>query len=214
MRNYIVSDSEIKKAEKDIFENKYHFNSEQKEFIKYLDSCCLQAYAGTGKTSTIVGKLHVLAQKDVWKSGRGICVLSHTNVAVDEIRKHVAIHYPAIMEYPNFIGTIQEFVNKFLFAPYLARKGMRMQFQDETYNYKPDWQSLNILDAKIKKVILQFTAIFNKSTNEESIFDQIYLNMNTPCFSGKYFPLEAINKRRKKRSSWRPLREVGRRRHC
>lgn len=132
MCNYITTNEEIEEAEKDIFENGEHFNDEQKNFLKCLDSCCVQAYAGTGKTSTIVGKLHILAQKNVWQNGRGICVISHTNVAVDEIKKHVAKHYPAIMQYPNFIGTIQEFVNKFLFIPHLSNKGFQIKFQDES----------------------------------------------------------------------------------
>jgi|GEM_PF-5213123 len=132
MCDYLVTDDEIKKAEQDIFENDEHFNEEQKIFLKCLDSCCLQAYAGTGKTSTIAGKLHILAQKNVWRNGRGICVISHTNVAVDEIKKHVAKHYPQIMEYPNFVGTIQEFINKFLFIPYLQSKGLQIKFQDNT----------------------------------------------------------------------------------
>lgn len=134
MCNHIVTDQEIEKAEQDILKIGQHFNDEQKTFLKCLDSCCVQAYAGTGKTSAIVGKLHAFAQKIVWQNGRGICVISHTNVAVDEVKKHVAKHYPAIMQYPNFIGTIQEFVNKFLFIPFLASMGLQIKFQDE-YRY-------------------------------------------------------------------------------
>jgi hypothetical protein len=140
MCNYIVTNKEIEKAEKDIFGDGLHFNDEQKTFLNCLASCCVQAYAGTGKTSAIVGKLHTLAQKNVWQNGRGVCVISHTNVAVDEIKKHVAKHYPAIMQYPNFVGTIQEFVNKFLFIPYLAGKGLQIKFQDESrfFDYKSE----------------------------------------------------------------------------
>src|SRR3989344_2617478 len=108
MCDYTITDQEIEKAEKKILGDSLHFNDQQKNYLKCLDSIHIQAYAGTGKTSTMVGKLHVLAQKNVWKNGRGICVISHTNVAVNEIKKHVAKHYPSIMEYPNFIGTIQE----------------------------------------------------------------------------------------------------------
>ena len=140
MCNHIVTDQEIEKAEQDIFEIGQHFNDEQRTFLKCLDSCCVQAYAGTGKTTAIVGKLHIYAQKNVWQNSRGICVISHTNVAVDEIKKHVAKHYPAIMQYPNFVGTIQEFVNKFLFIPYLASKGLQIKFQDESrfFDYKSE----------------------------------------------------------------------------
>jgi DNA helicase II / ATP-dependent DNA helicase PcrA len=131
MCNFIVTDEEINKAEQDIFLGQGTFSDEQKAFLKCLDSCSLQSYAGSGKTSTLVGKLHILAQKRVWETGRGICVISHTNIAVDEIKSRVANHYPEIMEYPNFVGTIQEFVNKFLFVPYLANLKMQIRFQDE-----------------------------------------------------------------------------------
>jgi len=154
MCNYIVTNQEIERAEQDIFKNGQHFNKDQKTFLKCLDSCHLQAYAGTGKTSAIVGKLHVLAQKDVWKNGRGICVISHTNVAVDEIKKHVARHYPAIMEYPNFVGTIQEFANKFLFIPYLASYGLHIKFQDNSrYNdYKNELEDQLIVQRITNKL--------------------------------------------------------------
>ncbi len=131
MCNFIVTDEEINKAEQDIFLGQGSFSDEQKTFLKCLDSCSLQSYAGSGKTSTLVGKLHILAQKRVWEKGRGICVISHTNIAVDEIKSRVASHYPEVMEYPNFVGTIQEFVNKFLFVPYLATLKMQIRFQDE-----------------------------------------------------------------------------------
>lgn len=131
MCNFIVTDEEINKAEQDIFLGHGSFSDEQKAFLKCLDSCSLQSYAGSGKTSTLVGKLHILAQKRVWETGRSICVISHTNIAVDEIKSRVANHYPEIMEYPNFVGTIQEFVNKFLFVPYLATAKMQIRFQDE-----------------------------------------------------------------------------------
>lgn len=140
MCDYLVTEKEIINAEKDVFPDGGSFNDEQKKFIKCLAPCHLQAYAGTGKTSAIVGKLHVLAQKNMWKSGRGICVLSHTNVAVNEIKNRVAKHYPEIMRYPNFVGTIQEFVNEFLFVPYLASRGLKIRYQDEKrfFNWKDD----------------------------------------------------------------------------
>lgn len=131
MCNFIVTDEEINKAEQDIFLGQGSFSDEQKDFLKCLDSCSLQSYAGSGKTSTLVGKLHILAQKRIWETGKGICVISHTNIAVDEIKSRVASHYPEIMGYPNFVGTIQEFVNKFLFVPYLATLKMQIRSQDE-----------------------------------------------------------------------------------
>ncbi len=156
MCTYTITNKEIEKAELHIL-GKDNFNNEQKSFIKCLDSCCVQAYAGTGKTTSIVGKLHVLAQKNVWRNGRGICVISHTNVAVDEIKKYVAKHYPSIMQYPNFIGTIQEFINRFLFTPCLASQGLRIKFQDESrfVDYKKDLHNQTVIqriDNKLRQL--------------------------------------------------------------
>jgi len=63
--NYDITDEEISLAEREVLRKGESFNDEQKTFIKCLKSCCVQAYAGTGKTTSIVGKLHVLAQKRI-----------------------------------------------------------------------------------------------------------------------------------------------------
>lgn len=175
MCNYIVSETEIEKAESDIFENGSHFNDKQKIFLRCLDSCYLQAYAGTGKTSTIVGKLHILAQKRIWQNGRGVCIISHTNVAVDEIKKHVAKHYPEIMGYPNFVGTIQEFVNKFLFIPYLAFNNLQIKFQDDSryFNYQSDLQDQTV----VQRISNKLTQL-NHSQNGDARND-FYERLNT-----------------------------------
>jgi superfamily I DNA/RNA helicase len=150
----LITDQEIEIAGHDILDKGQHFNPEQNEFMKCLDSCCVQAYAGTGKTSTVVGKLHVLAQKDIWSNGRGICVISHTNVAVDEIKKHVSRHYPAIMAYPNFVGTIHEFINRYLFIPYLSSLGLQIRYQDNSryFDYKNEIADKIVIQRIVNKL--------------------------------------------------------------
>lgn len=155
MCHYIVTDAEIEKAEIDILGTNKNFNPDQKNFLRCLDSCCLQAYAGTGKTSSIVGKLHVLAQKKIWRMGRGVCVISHTNVAVNEIKNHVARHYPEIMEYPNFVGTIQEFVNQFLFIPFLSQTGLRIKQQSEVRYL--EWENFPHIKKRIANHVRQLS---------------------------------------------------------
>ncbi|WP_369127725.1 UvrD-helicase domain-containing protein [Brevibacillus laterosporus] len=49
----------------------------------------IQACPGSGKTTTLLAKLTILSRKLPLKSNKGICVLTHTNVAVDEIRKRL-----------------------------------------------------------------------------------------------------------------------------
>ncbi|WP_280351846.1 UvrD-helicase domain-containing protein [Nocardia abscessus] len=110
-------------------------DQEQWDFLQSADSLDLQAAPGSGKTSLIGLKLLVLA--DHWTSTtRGVCVLSHTNTAKDEIIARIS-DSPCgarLQRYPHFIGTIQSFTSTFLALPYL--RGMRMQVQivdDDAY---------------------------------------------------------------------------------
>ena len=69
------------------------------------------------------------------ENGAGICVLSHTNVAVNEIKTKMASYTGKLMRYPNYFGTIQSFINQFVTMPYLKRKfGKAVQeVDDRTY---------------------------------------------------------------------------------
>lgn len=96
----------------------------------------IQACPGSGKTTLIGLKLLILAKK--WASPhRGVCVLTHTNVAKAEILDQIkASRYGYnIMRYPHFIGTIQDFVNTFLALPYARSQGWSPQLVDSArYN--------------------------------------------------------------------------------
>ena len=54
-----------------------------------------------------------------FKNGSGVCVLSHINVAVDEIKMRLADYADILMSYPNYVGTIQSFIDQFVTIPYL-----------------------------------------------------------------------------------------------
>ncbi|AYM60604.1 UvrD-helicase domain-containing protein [Agrobacterium fabrum] len=92
----------------------------------------VQACPGSGKTTLVALKLIALAKK--WTDQRrGICVLTHTNVAKDEILKRLRDH-PAgyrLSRYPHFIGTIQEFVDTFLAFPYARARGWEVRLLPE-----------------------------------------------------------------------------------
>lgn len=90
------------------------FDPERIEFITNLDTCDLLAVPGSGKTTALMAKLYCLSKQMPFNDGSGILVLAHTNNAVDEIEKKLKKHCPHLFEYPNFVGTIQSFVNKYL----------------------------------------------------------------------------------------------------
>lgn len=95
-----------------------HFDDERRDYIKNIKSCDLLAVPGSGKTTALQAKLYCLSKLRPNTSTSGILVLSHTNAAVEEIKRKLALSCPSLFEYPNFIGTIQDFVDTFLAIPY------------------------------------------------------------------------------------------------
>lgn len=90
------------------------------------------AVPGSGKTSLLAAKLLLLAKK--WPhSRRGICVLSHTNVARDEIARRLAetAEGAQLLGYPHFIGTIHSFVNQFFAMPMLRSLEQKVDVIDD-----------------------------------------------------------------------------------
>lgn len=111
-----INENHIKEAESILINGK-EFDTERLNFIKKLDSCDLLAVPGSGKTTALQAKLYCIAKHLPFKDGSGILILSHTNAAVEEIEKNLKQHCPILFQYPNFVGTVQSFVNKFLANP-------------------------------------------------------------------------------------------------
>ncbi len=111
------------------FESRFQglsFDDESKDFIKCLDSKDIQACPGAGKTTSLVAKLDIIASQMPFKDNSGILVLTHTNVAVDEIKAKLGANAKILLSYPNHVGTFQSFVNKFLAIPmYVKLVGKR-----------------------------------------------------------------------------------------
>lgn len=90
------------------------------------------AVPGSGKTSLLAAKLLLLAKK--WPHARrGICVLSHTNVARYEIAQRLAgsAEGAQLLSYPHFVGTIHAFVNQFFAMPMLRSMGQKVDVIDD-----------------------------------------------------------------------------------
>ncbi|MFI0942716.1 UvrD-helicase domain-containing protein [Streptomyces sp. NPDC021020] len=108
-------------------------DDEQWDFLRSETTQDLQAAPGSGKTTLIGLKLALMA--DAWTSAtRGICVLSHTNTAKNEIADRVASLTAgrSLLRYPHFIGTIQSFVHTFLALPAVRTKGVEVRSVDDT----------------------------------------------------------------------------------
>lgn len=125
-----ITDEDIRWAEA-ILGKDIHFDEEHIKVIKCLESKDVQAFPGSGKTTALVAKLAILAKK--WlASFQGICVLSHTNVAREEIEKRLGATEVGrkILSYPHFVGTFQAFFDNFIAIPWLRSKGYPVNLVD------------------------------------------------------------------------------------
>ncbi|MGG1669755.1 UvrD-helicase domain-containing protein [Paenibacillus sp. NRS-1783] len=90
------------------------FQDEQINVINAIHSTNIMACPGSGKTTVLIAKIALLLQKLKDEgSTKGICIITHTNVAVEEIVKNLAKFGFNDIEYPHFVGTIHEFFNRF-----------------------------------------------------------------------------------------------------
>jgi DNA helicase II / ATP-dependent DNA helicase PcrA len=117
-----ISDEDIEYAESLLFARGQKFDNERREFIKDLSTLDLQAVPGSGKTTALLAKLIILERLMPFDNGASILVLAHTNVAIDEIKERIGKHCPKLFSYPNFVGTIQGFVDQFLAVPFYINK--------------------------------------------------------------------------------------------
>lgn len=112
-----ITDEQIQTAER-ILINGHNFDDERVAFIKRLTSCDVLATPGSGKTTALMAKLICMAQSLPLPKHAGLLVLSHTNAAIAEIKESLATVCPILFQHPNFVGTVQEFVDTFLAIPY------------------------------------------------------------------------------------------------
>ncbi|MGZ5799537.1 MAG: UvrD-helicase domain-containing protein [Burkholderiaceae bacterium] len=133
-----ISDEDIAYAERILLPAGESFDDERRVFIKNLNTIDLQAVPGSGKTTALLAKLLILDRHLPFSDGSGILVISHTNAAVDEIKGKIGAHCANLFRYPNFVGTIQGFVDEFLAVPYFTNRHKRppVRIDDDVYNQK------------------------------------------------------------------------------
>ncbi len=94
------------------------FSKEQIGFIDSFESCYFDACPGSGKTTSLSMKIALLLKKlSDEGSTEGVCVITYTNVAVQEIVKSLKSLGINSMRHPHFIGTINELFNRYCVAP-------------------------------------------------------------------------------------------------
>jgi len=133
-----ITNRDIKYAEKILLRENQHFDTKRIAFIKNLETIDLQAVPGSGKTTALLAKLLILEKYMPLENNSGILVVSHTNAAVNEICDRIGKYCPRLFSYPNFVGTIQSFVDSFLAIPFYVNefKSKPFRIDNEIYNEK------------------------------------------------------------------------------
>lgn len=111
--------------------------------FKSMEQLDVAACPGSGKTTLLVAKLAVLAQKWPYRT-RGICVISHTNAARNEIETGVGNTTVGqrLLSYPHYVGTIHGFVNEYFASPWLRSRGYPIKMIDTEICERRRWLKL------------------------------------------------------------------------
>ena len=111
--------------------------------LKSMEPMDVAACPGSGKTTLLVAKLAILSTTWRYRT-RGICVLSHTNAARNEIESKLGNTTAGrlLLSYPHFIGTIHGFVNEFLAKPWIRSRGWQIKMIETEACQKRRWNIL------------------------------------------------------------------------
>lgn len=153
-----VTEDDIRYVEKILFPSGGGFDSTERiPIIKnFTESIDVNACPGSGKTTVLLAKLMILLKKLPLDNGKGVCVITHTNVAVDEIKNRLGSKGEILFKYPNFVGTIQQFIDKFLAIPFFKNiNGINIKSIDDDiyYDTVKKLLSLDFLYPNLKRMI-------------------------------------------------------------
>jgi DNA helicase-2/ATP-dependent DNA helicase PcrA len=174
------------------------FNTKQRDFIELMETKYVIAGPGAGKTTSLSAKI-VLLLLHLAKNNlkEGICVITKTNVAVNEINRVLKNVGQSKMKHPHFIGTVHQFFNTYLATPYIKKmfKPRNIRFSQESEyiqllgilmkrsSYFKRWSEgpFNIATQKISDSRLLFNSAENRfdleNTTNWAKFDQHYTHM-------------------------------------
>lgn len=176
-----ITDDEITNIEHKLLPKGSGFSVEAKEILKCMESKEIVACPGSGKTTVLMAKLDLLAARLPFENNRGICVLSHTNVAIDEIKNRLGDKAKLILNYPNYVGTIQSFIHKFIVKTYLITKYKAeslivledARYEEELWRtYLRNISALTSLKAVINRKVSQSSRI----SSEKEFLASLYLD--------------------------------------
>ncbi|NEW06875.1 UvrD-helicase domain-containing protein [Paenibacillus sp. SYP-B3998] len=162
-----ITSEDITKVESALLGQYKSFSNEQRNIIKYEQSGDFVACPGSGKTTVLIARLAILLRKIKEANlDYGICVITHTNVGVEEILNKLKILGINDVAYPHFIGTIHDFLNTFFALRAYTTVSSRDRFffiENEEYKgyfsrffekHKPSWWSFSAPFSAVERTQL------------------------------------------------------------
>ena len=172
-KEFEINNDEIEKVYEILFNKEGNFEEGKQKIIKSFESCCIEAVPGSGKTTTLVAKLMILAEKlNKGNYEKGICILTHTNIGIDIIKEKLGMKGDVLFRYPNFVGTLQSFIDNYLAIPCYKKK----------YRRKVDIIDNDMANSYNLK-FLKNNSYFNQKGNMDT--EKLYYN-----FYDEYFYIE------------------------
>lgn len=171
LNDLVITDTDIDWVEK-IMDGDITFDDERRNIIKDLSSVDIQAFPGSGKTTVLVAKLAILAKK--WNSSTsGLCVLSHTNVAREEIEKRIGGTQVGakLLSYPHFIGTVHSFFTTHIALPWMRSHGKNIEIIETDFTIDYRWNMVSDFYKKLldKKYISKSSCCYTNQIGEISL---------------------------------------------
>lgn len=115
---------------------------EQLALVNTRGSGYFEACPGAGKTRAIVER-YVL--RPYVSPRKGVALLSYTNSASDEARRRCSGHHK-LLQCPNFLGTIDSFINRFIVSPIYRQKFGAIP------DFKESWEGLHGAAFKVRGI--------------------------------------------------------------
>lgn len=198
-----INQDDIKRSEYILFARENVFDLKQVEYIKSLETLDLNAAPGSGKTTLLLAKLLILDTKMPFAENGGVLVLSHTNTAINEIECRVKPYCDNLFRFPNFIGTIQSFVNHYLAIPYYENKLHRkvVQVSDEYYELAVERYYNNCRNKSL-------LAWLNRQTNPLEFLKKLRFDDHFNLIEGPYGEADNFRLKNKSLQTYRSLKEM------
>ncbi|MBV5313944.1 MAG: ATP-dependent helicase [Prolixibacteraceae bacterium] len=153
-------------------------SEKQKEIVNAKGNVVVNACPGSGKTFSVAARIaHLISSRTFYH--QGIAAISFTNTAWQEIENKLRddFNIDSPIRYPHFLGTIDSFLNKYVFLPYghlRLKTNKRPQLVGEPHS---SWSGRGYYDSFFDKVSFDKEGvqyIFNGTIIRKDLQEEIF----------------------------------------